>query len=162
MKNSKCKKWFFQISDRQEETDEKNWNLKKCKNFFCEFRAVKVFGLKLEIRRKLRFAGFSTFFGVRKRIRIGYRLFWKKWKIEKRKILFLRISIKRRVDLKKNEIWNLQKLKFAVCSENLESCRKILKNENCRKKSSLLISIWKFQHKVVRKNVMISKYPPLV
>ena len=140
----------------------KKLKLKKCKNFFCEFRAVKVFGLKLEIRRKLRFAGFSTFFGVRKRIRIGYRLFWKKWKIEKRKILFLRISNKRRADLKKNEIWNLQKLKFAVCSENLESCRKILKNENCRKKSSLLISIWKFQHKLVRKNVMISKYPPLI
>jgi hypothetical protein len=56
------------------------------------------------------------------------RLFWKKWKIEKRKPQIL---------------------------------RKILKNENCRNKSDLLISIWKFRQKVVRKNVMISKYAPL-
>ena len=71
----KRKKLFLQISDGKEKRMKKNEIWKNAKSFFCEFRAIWVFGLKFEIRRKLRFAGFSIYFGVRKWIRI--------WKVTK-------------------------------------------------------------------------------
>ena len=94
----------------------KKLKLKKCKKIFCEFRTIKRFGLKFEIRRKLRFAGFSTFFSVRKWIRIGFSIvivfFEKNERLKNAKSNFCEFRIssasiwkkKRNLKFEKNEI----------------------------------------------------------